>query len=425
VVVVAVPGLGDDIQAIKAGILEIADVFVLNKADREGADRTYRDLATMLSLADALEWTPPILRTVAPKGEGDRGAPRRDRAPPRLDGGRGASSAAARAAAAARRGILKERCWPPRATKRASRARSSALTPSGVDPYRGADRFSAASSVPRAAAAERCSGRGENHEEERTMIASSTTSESRSPRSPRRAGSTRRSASPSRASRRCRRRGAGGHAVAAARRASSCSSRPPESPIARFLEKRGPGIHHLSDQRRRARRRRPPARRRRTSSLRGAPTRGAGGCWVQFVHPKSRRRRARGARRERRPPCGVAGPEGRIVSLGPGAIVTLHLVNPTEKLWGLLERLEPVGIVFRGISLDFFEEWVNELASGAGSTLGSSTMFVPLFRVEKIFLDEQVGEVESYQRRFARRTGLAAASVLGGADAGAGEPRPS
>jgi LAO/AO transport system kinase len=72
VVVVAVPGLGDDIQAIKAGILEIADVFVLNKADREGADRAWRDLALVLSLADHDEttWLPPIVRTVASRGEG-------------------------------------------------------------------------------------------------------------------------------------------------------------------------------------------------------------------------------------------------------------------------------------------------------------------------------------------------------------------
>jgi LAO/AO transport system kinase len=70
VLVVAVPGLGDDIQAIKAGIMEIADVFVLNKADREGADRTFKDLATLLSLADGLEWVPPIVRTVASRSEG-------------------------------------------------------------------------------------------------------------------------------------------------------------------------------------------------------------------------------------------------------------------------------------------------------------------------------------------------------------------
>ena len=73
VLVVAVPGLGDDIQAIKAGILEIADVFVLNKADRDGADRVARDLEMMMSLGHptrGLGWLPPIVRTVASRGEG-------------------------------------------------------------------------------------------------------------------------------------------------------------------------------------------------------------------------------------------------------------------------------------------------------------------------------------------------------------------
>lgn len=104
------------------------------------------------------------------------------------------------------------------------------------------------------------------------------------------------------------------------------------------------------------------------------------------------------------------------MSLGPGSIVTVHLVNPTEKFWGLLERLEPVGIVFRGISLDFFEQWLNELARDAESPLGCATQFVPLFRVERVFLDEPVGEVESYRARFERRTGRSAAAVLGADD---------
>jgi len=73
-VVVTVPGLGDEIQAIKAGILEIADVLVVNKADREGADRTVRDLTTMLELrpADARTGAEPveIIRTVATAGQG-------------------------------------------------------------------------------------------------------------------------------------------------------------------------------------------------------------------------------------------------------------------------------------------------------------------------------------------------------------------
>src|SRR5204863_818456 len=66
VALVSVPGLGDDIQAIKAGVLEIADVLVVNKADRPGADETARDLAQMLTLgAPRIAWKPPIIRTVA------------------------------------------------------------------------------------------------------------------------------------------------------------------------------------------------------------------------------------------------------------------------------------------------------------------------------------------------------------------------
>ncbi len=101
------------------------------------------------------------------------------------------------------------------------------------------------------------------------------------------------------------------------------------------------------------------------------------------------------------------------MSLASGSIVTVHLVNPSEKFWGVLERLEPVGIVFRGISLDIFEEWVSEMVRGDGVALGLTTLFVPLFRVERIFLDEQVGEVESYRQRFERRTGYSAAVALG------------
>jgi LAO/AO transport system ATPase len=67
--VLVAPGMGDGIQAAKAGILEVADVFVVNKADRDGADQTVRDLRYMLSLggrhSEAGHWRPPILRTVA------------------------------------------------------------------------------------------------------------------------------------------------------------------------------------------------------------------------------------------------------------------------------------------------------------------------------------------------------------------------
>ena len=68
-VVVVVPGLGDDIQAIKAGILEVADLFCVNKADREGADRTMRDLRQMLELS-VQDHEVAIVKTVASQGEG-------------------------------------------------------------------------------------------------------------------------------------------------------------------------------------------------------------------------------------------------------------------------------------------------------------------------------------------------------------------
>jgi len=71
VVVVEVPHLGDDVQAIKAGILEIADVFVVNKADRDGADQAAAVLRAMLSLAPPSEsWRPPVLKTSALIGDG-------------------------------------------------------------------------------------------------------------------------------------------------------------------------------------------------------------------------------------------------------------------------------------------------------------------------------------------------------------------
>jgi LAO/AO transport system kinase len=68
--VVVAPGWGDAIQASKAGLLEVADVFVVNKADREGAGEAARDLQHMLHMGPELEWTPPILQTTATSGDG-------------------------------------------------------------------------------------------------------------------------------------------------------------------------------------------------------------------------------------------------------------------------------------------------------------------------------------------------------------------
>jgi len=70
--VLLAPGMGDAIQAVKAGILEIADVFVVNKADRPGADATYRDIQGMLGLGERAPggWRPQVVRASAVRGEG-------------------------------------------------------------------------------------------------------------------------------------------------------------------------------------------------------------------------------------------------------------------------------------------------------------------------------------------------------------------
>jgi LAO/AO transport system kinase len=70
-VVILVPGMGDDVQTIKAGIMEIADIFVINKSDREGAERVEREIRALQSLATRHDkWTPPIVKTVASDGLG-------------------------------------------------------------------------------------------------------------------------------------------------------------------------------------------------------------------------------------------------------------------------------------------------------------------------------------------------------------------
>jgi LAO/AO transport system kinase len=74
-IVILVPGMGDDVQTIKAGIMEIADIFVINKSDREGAERVEREIRTMQTLSVRHDdkknaWTPPIIKTVAVEGKG-------------------------------------------------------------------------------------------------------------------------------------------------------------------------------------------------------------------------------------------------------------------------------------------------------------------------------------------------------------------
>lgn len=106
-------------------------------------------------------------------------------------------------------------------------------------------------------------------------------------------------------------------------------------------------------------------------------------------------------------------PPGRAPGIQTGSIVLIHLINPTEKFWGVLEELAVAGVTFRGIGVDSFDDWVAQASRSEPASLGLSTMFVPLFRIERIFLDERVGQVESYGQRFERRVGVPVAQYLG------------
>ena len=98
--------------------------------------------------------------------------------------------------------------------------------------------------------------------------------------------------------------------------------------------------------------------------------------------------------------------------LEPGTMVITHLVNPTEKFWGVLRSIDSTGVTLRGLNVDSFEVWIAQIGREEPQSLGLATMFVPLFRVERMFLDEQIGEVEGYCQRFERRVGMSIETYL-------------
>jgi hypothetical protein len=97
----------------------------------------------------------------------------------------------------------------------------------------------------------------------------------------------------------------------------------------------------------------------------------------------------------------------------PGHLVLVHLASPPEQFWGILEDLGPAGVTFRGLNVGSFEDFLAQAARGEELTLGFSTLFVPMFRVERIYLDEQVGAVRSYRQRFEQRVGRSVTEYLG------------
>jgi hypothetical protein len=84
----------------------------------------------------------------------------------------------------------------------------------------------------------------------------------------------------------------------------------------------------------------------------------------------------------------------------PNALIIVNLVNPKEKFFGVLKSLSSAGVTVRAINLDSFEDWIHQIARDEEPNLDLLTMFVPLFRLERIFLDEASGSIKSYTQRF-------------------------
>lgn len=96
-----------------------------------------------------------------------------------------------------------------------------------------------------------------------------------------------------------------------------------------------------------------------------------------------------------------------------GALVILNLVNPKEKFFGVLSALSPAGVTVRAINLDSFDDWIHQIARNEDPDLDLMTMFVPLFRVERIFLDEASGSIKSYSQRFHEVVGTSLPEWIG------------
>jgi len=180
----------------------------------------------------------------------------------------------------------------------------------------------------------------------------------------------------------------------------------PESPIARSIEARGEGIHHVTfavDDLAGVLAR---LRDRGVTILGDGPRPGAGGRTVAFVDPRS----AGGVLVELvevAPDPAEDGPD-----LRAGVAVLAYLRDPSEKLWGVLRRLDPAGLTIEGVDLASFDDWVAQVERREETIVGPSILFVPVTRVEKVLLDRSSGELPSLAERFERRTGQRVQDVL-------------
>jgi methylmalonyl-CoA epimerase len=171
-----------------------------------------------------------------------------------------------------------------------------------------------------------------------------------------------------------------------------------DSPIAKHLERRGPGVHHLTFAVDDLDAALAKLGRLGLEVIGGGARRGAGGHRVAFLHPRG----TGGVLVEL---CDAPADVEAEADVVPGSPILLYLRDPPEKMWGLLRRLDVTGVTIEGIDLNSFEDWLAQLDSEEESIAGPSTVFLPIGRVEKILLDQPSGSLPSLAQRVETRAG--------------------
>ena len=99
------------------------------------------------------------------------------------------------------------------------------------------------------------------------------------------------------------------------------------------------------------------------------------------------------------------------IGIVPGSPVVVYLHSPREKIWGVLRELNAAGVFVRGIDLNAFDDWVQMIVRGERN-MGLTHVFLPMWRVERVALDESVDEIPSLAARFQGRVGLSISEYL-------------
>ncbi len=94
------------------------------------------------------------------------------------------------------------------------------------------------------------------------------------------------------------------------------------------------------------------------------------------------------------------------------SVVIAYLQTPKERFWGIVLSLNPTGLTLRGVDLATFDDWTRQVASGEEPSIGLTTMFIPMARIEKLILDESTGSAMSFSDQFLARVGRSVKEYL-------------